>query len=116
MSSRSTNRSGQNHTGTGSRRAPSAGDPLVNHELIGAVRWLDTELRRIVVGVDETRGHAGPFLGKDVTVDLGGASLHDANLDDLTPGMRVRVKARLHDVHGVHLPELIPAHAVYALT
>ncbi len=116
MTSRSTNRSGQTHTGTGARRAPSGGAPLVNHELIGAVRWLDKELRRIVVGVDETRGHAGPFLGKDVTVDLSDAALHDAQLDELTPGVRVRVKTRLEDVHGVTLPELVPAHALYALS
>lgn len=116
MTSRSTNRSGQSHTGSGSRRAPSGGAPLVNHELIGPVRWLDTELRRIVVGVDETRGHAGPFLGKDVTVDLADAALHDAKLDELTPGVRVRIKTRLHDLHGVGLPELVPAHALYALT
>lgn len=115
MTSRSTNRSGQTHAGTGSRRAPNGGEPLVNHELIGTVRWLDTELQRIVIGVDETRGHAGPFLGKDVTVDLTDAALHDATLDALTPGVRIRVKTRLHEVHGVELPELVPAHAVYAL-
>lgn len=116
MTTRSTNRSGQHHAGTGSRRAPSAGDHLVGHELIGTVRWLDTELSRIVVGVDETHGHAGPFLGKDVTVDLQHAALHDARLAELTPGLRVRVKARLRELHGVELPDLVPAHALYALS
>jgi hypothetical protein len=115
MSSRSTNRSGQQHEGTGSRRHPHGGDPLVNYELIGTVRWLDVELSRIVVGVDETRGHAGGFLGHDVTVDLGDAALHDATLDALTPGVRVRVKTRLPETHGARLPELVPAHALYAL-
>lgn len=115
MTSRSTNRSGTTHAGSGSRRGPNGGEPLVNHELIGTVRWLDLELQRIVVGVDETRGHAGPFLGKDVTVALEGAALHDTTLERLTPGLRVRVKTRLHEVHGVRVPELIPAHAIYAL-
>jgi hypothetical protein len=115
MTARSTNRSGQAHTGSGSRRGPNGGEPLVNHELIGAVRWLDTELKRIVVGVEETRGHAGPFLGKDVTIDLADATLHDTNLEALTPGARVRVKTRLPEVHGVDVPELVPAHGVYAL-
>ncbi|MBO9532595.1 MAG: hypothetical protein J7513_06460 [Solirubrobacteraceae bacterium] len=115
MTSRSSNRSGHAHEGTGSRRSPRHGDPLVNHELIGTVRWLDHELSRIVLGVEETHAHAGPFLGRDVTVDVSEAALHETGLEDLTPGCRVRVKARMPEVHGAGVPELIGAHAVYAL-
>lgn len=113
MTMRSTNRSGQAHTGTGSRGSGHSHDPLVNYELTGTVRWLDEELQRVVVGVEETGGHAGPFLGQDVTVDLASAALHGAALADLTPGVRLRVKTRLHAELGRLLPELVCAHSAY---
>lgn len=114
MTMRSTNRSGQAHTGNGFRKAGHHHDPLANYELTGTVRWLDEELQRVVIGVEETGGHAGPFLGHDVTVDLASAALHGTVLSDLTPGARLRVKARLHTDLGTQLPELINAHSAYA--
>lgn len=114
MTMRSTNRSGQAHTGTGSHHAGHHHDPLANYELTGTVRWLDEELQRVVLGVEHTGGHAGPFLGRDVTIDLAAAALHGAALSDLTPGARLRVKTRLHTDLGTVLPELVSAHSAYA--
>lgn len=109
------NRPSQAHPGHDSHHGGHSHDPLVNYELIGAIRWLDVELSRVVIHVEATGGHAGPFLGQDVTVDLAAATIQGAKLEDLLPGVRVRAKTRLHDDFGTALPELVEAHSLYKL-
>jgi hypothetical protein len=107
--------SGQPHGGGGPHGHARASNPLVNYELSGTVRWLDVELERIVVGVQETDGHAGVFRGQDVTVDLEAARLAAGPMDELVPGTRVRIKLRLRRDLGSRLPDLLPALSVGVL-
>lgn len=65
-----TNRAGQAHVGTGSRSPARTHNPRVEYELTGTIRWLDVDLERLVLAVEATDGHAGRFLGRDVTVEL----------------------------------------------
>jgi hypothetical protein len=106
------NRSGRSHVGTGPRHTARSSNPLVNYEMSGTVRWLDVDLERMVLGVEGTDGHAGAFLGRDVTVDLEMARVHGASLDGLLPGTRVRVKLRLPRDLGAELPDLVAAYSV----
>jgi hypothetical protein len=89
-------------------------NPLVNYELSGTIRWLDVELERIVLAVAATDGHAGPFLGQDVSVAVGDARLHGATLRELVPGTAVTVKARLPRELGGTAPDPLPALSVTA--
>lgn len=113
---RSTNRSGHTHASNGSRRAGHQPDAHVSYELTGAVRWLDLELQRIVLHVDEAGAHGGQFVGSDLTVDLAEAHVHGAELSGLTPGARARVKLRLAPDLGLAVPALVTARTVYALS
>jgi hypothetical protein len=115
MSNASTNRSGRDHVGTGSRAPARSHNPLADHELIGTIRWLDAELERLVLDVQHADGRAGAFLGRDVTVDLEAARVHGTTVDALLPGVRVRVKARLPRDLGATPPEMVAAHAVHVL-
>ena len=84
-------------------------NPTANYELMGAVRWYDAGSARAVVHVDETNGHAGRYLGEDVTVELAaGADVPH----DLLPGARVRVHARMPRDLGTDAPDPIPASSV----
>lgn len=115
MSASSTNRSGRAHLGTGSRGPARTHNPLVDYELRGTVRWLDTDLERLVLSVERAGGHAGAFLGRDVTVDLEMARVHGADAAALLPGTRVDVKLRLARDLGAGLPDLVAAHAVHVV-
>ncbi len=86
---------------------------LVNHEITGTVRWLDVDLARVVIHVEDTDSHAGRFLGTDTTVNLADAHLQGIELPELTPGVRLRVKLRLPGDQGAKVPELVDAHSVY---
>lgn len=109
MTSRSTHRPAGTHAGSGTHHDAPATNPLVSYELTGEVRWLDVPLERIVLVVRSTNGHAGSFLGRDVTVDLSSARIHGGTLDELVPGTELHVKARLaRSLHG-ELPDPFPA-------
>lgn len=107
-----TQRATQPHIATGDHSPGHSSNPLVNYELSGQVRWLDVALQRMVVGVRKTDGHAGVFLGQDVTVDLEAARVHGGEIGDLMPGTDVRVKLRLQRDLGPTMPELLEAHSV----
>lgn len=107
-----TNRSGQQHVGTGSRNPGRDHNRRVDYELTGTIRWLDVDLERVVLAVEHTGGHAGRFLGRDVTIDLEIARLHRVSLDALLPGERVRVRARLARDLGSVLPHMVQALSV----
>jgi len=112
MSPNTAKRATQPHIGSGSHSHGRSANPLVNYELAGPVRWLDVDLERMVVGVEETDGHAGAFQGRDVTVDLEAAHVFGGTIHDLVPGAQVRVKTRLRRDLGGTLPDLLPAHSV----
>ena len=105
----SSNSSGRPHVGGGSHSHARSTNPLTNYEITGTVRWLDTELERIVIDVRGTDGHAGVFHEQDVTVDLETARLRGAHLPELVPGTPVRVKLRLPRRLGARPPGLLPA-------
>lgn len=83
-------------------------NPTVAYHLTGPVRWFDRELDRIVVHVAEADGHAGRFLGEDVTVALPPSR----QAYDLVPGDEVAVRCRLPRELGAATPELLEALAV----
>lgn len=97
------------------QREHPAANPLVNYELTGAVRWLDVPLERIVLAVRDTDGHAGSFLGSNVTVDLELARLGEHALGDLVPGTELHVKLRMPRDLGHPLPDLLQALSVAVL-
>lgn len=109
------NRTGRPHGGTGSRTPGRTHNPRVDYELTGTIRWLDVDLERVVLTVEHAGGHAGRFLGRDVTVDLEIARLPDARLDALLPGQRARVRARLSRDLGAALPDMVQALSVELL-
>jgi hypothetical protein len=108
-------RPGRPNLGTGAHSPGPGANPLVNHELIGTVRWLDVDLERIVLDVRETDGRAGMFRGRNVTVDLTGARVDGASLDELVPGTEIRVRARLRRELGPAVPDPLPAVSVAVL-
>lgn len=112
MSANPSQRATQPHIGSGAHSNGHSANPLVNYELLGTVRWLDAELERMVLGVRETDGHAGAFQGRDVTIDLQCARVNGGVVDDLTPGVEVRVKLRLPRDLGPAIPELLEANSV----
>jgi len=94
-----------NRPNAGAKRhgEPRGHNPTVVYEMSGPIRWLDPVLDRIVVHVDRANGHAGAFLGRDMTFDLSSARVAAPDVDgdgvadraDLLPGVEVRVRARL---------------------
>ncbi len=95
-------------------------DPTVVHEVSGEIRWVDTDLQRIVVHVAEAGSHAGPTLGHDVTFSLEDARISTEDTDgdgkrtfaDLLPGVHVRVRTRIARSRTVQVPELLEATSV----
>ncbi|QEC49855.1 hypothetical protein FSW04_21320 [Baekduia soli] len=103
------------HLGHHAHSHARSNNPLVNYELTGEIRWLDVPLERVVLGVQQTDGHAGAFCGRDVTLDLEPARVYGGRLETLTPGTRIHVKLRLPRDLGGELPDLPSAHSVTVL-
>lgn len=103
---------GTSNAGPGGHTPGPRHNPTSNYELTGTVRWYDADLTRAVVHVEAANGHAGRWLGEDVTVELApGATVADG----LLPGARVRVHARMPRDLGVDAPDPIPATSVAVL-
>ncbi|MCW2957503.1 MAG: hypothetical protein JWP18_306 [Solirubrobacterales bacterium] len=106
---------GTPNQGAGEHSLGHSANPVVVYEVTGTVRWLDTDLDRIVVGVHDTDGHAGMFLGRDVTVDVEAARLNGVTAEGLVPGTEVRVKTHLPRSLGAELPEMLTAASISAV-
>jgi len=83
-------------------------NPTVSYDMEGVIRWYDAGAdagaARVVIHVEAANGHAGRFLGRDVTCELmAGCSAPDG----LLPGARVRVHAKMPRELGLHAPDPI---------
>lgn len=111
------------NAGAETRSASRNHNPTVVYEIDGEIRWLDEELARIVVRVTDANGHAGAMRGNDVTFGIGEARVtaQDVNTDgtpgvqDLLPGVLVRVRARLPRSLDGGVPDLVEATSVATL-
>ncbi|WP_372787972.1 hypothetical protein [Paraconexibacter sp.] len=103
--------------------AGRSNDPTVVHEVSGEIRWVDTDLQRIVVHVTDAGSHAGASLGQDLTFALDDAKIAtqdidgdgDRNVADLLPGVHVRVRTRIARSRTSQVPDLLEATSVATL-
>ncbi len=87
----------------GERRSPRAPGRLVSCVLSGPLRWIERDGSRAVLLVTDANVSGRRLIGQTVTLDLAATAIRtgDRNRDgrrsaeDLLPGERVTIKARL---------------------